>query len=131
MPRRLMHNGTMPADSWHHEVYKGGKVYYPGETIIHRSRDTYGDLVVTEGALVRALYFGNEKRQSAMFLQHPGLLVLEYTQAMMLCLLFSREPKRIFSLGLGGGSIAKFLLRACPSAQIDVVELRRSVIRPG
>lgn len=102
---------------------------YPGEKIIHRSRDEHGDLVVTESALVRSLYFGNEKRQSAMFLQHSGLLVMEYTQAMMLSLLFRRKPEKVFCLGLGGGSIVKFMLRASPGALIDVVELREMVIQ--
>ena len=104
-------------------------VQYPGEKIIHRSRDEFGDLVVTESALVRSLYFGNEKRQSAMFLQHSGLLVMEYTQAMMLALLFRRKPEKVFCLGLGGGSIAKFILRASPRVILDVVELREMVIR--
>ena len=102
---------------------------YPGEKIIHRSRDEHGDLVVTESALVRSLYFGNEKRQSAMFLQHSGLLVMEYTQAMMLSLLFQRKSEKVFCLGLGGGSIAKFMLRASPEVRVDVVELREMVIR--
>lgn len=101
---------------------------YPGERTIHKSRDEFGDLVVTESNLLRTLYFGNEKRQSAMFLRHSSLLALEYTQVMMLSLLFQRHPNRIFCLGLGGGSIMKFLLRACPRANIDVVELRQRVI---
>lgn len=101
---------------------------YPGEKIIFKASDEYGDIVVTEGTMLRALYFGNEKRQSAMFLQHSGLLVLDYSQVMMLSLLFRRQPARVFCVGLGGGSIMKFLQRACPQSHIDVVELRSKVI---
>jgi spermidine synthase len=104
-------------------------MYFPGETIIHRSRDIYGDIVITDSALLRTLYFGNEKRQSAMYLQHPGLLVMDYTQAMMMSLIFKRRPKQVLCVGLGGGSLPKFLLRACPEVTIDVVELREKVIQ--
>lgn len=104
-------------------------MHYPGEKIIHCSRDQFGEIIVTDGDLLRTLYFGNEKRQSAMFLEHPGLLVMDYTQAMMLSLLFQRHPRKVFCLGLGGGSLVKFLLRACPSVSIDVVELRQRVIQ--
>jgi len=111
------------------ENYTCVEMQYSGESILFRGRDAFGELVVTEGALVRTLYFGNEKRQSAMFLQHAGLLVLEYTQVMMLSLIFNRQPHRVFCLGLGGGSIPKFLLRACHVSQVDVVELRQAVIQ--
>jgi spermidine synthase len=99
------------------------------ETIIHKSQDEFGDIVVADGMLLRTLYFGNLNKQSCMYINHSSLLVLEYTQAMMLSLLFSRNPKRILIIGLGGGSLCKFFLRHCPLSHIDVVEIRPRVIR--
>ncbi|MDH5300552.1 MAG: methyltransferase [Gammaproteobacteria bacterium] len=101
----------------------------PGEHIIHQSRDAYGDLVVTDTEIYRHLYFGSISKQSSLLLQQPDMLVLRYTQAMAISVLFNSRPQRILLLGLGGGSLAKFLLNACPQATIDAVELRQSVIR--
>lgn len=105
-------------------------MFYPGENIVHRSRDDFGDLMIADSEHLRSLYFGTEKRQSSMLLKHPGTLVLEYTRVMMLSLFLLREPpKRILLFGMGGGSIPKFLLKLFPKCHIDVVELRSSVIK--
>lgn len=99
------------------------------ETIIHRSQDEFGEIVVADGVLLRTLYFGNLNKQSCMYIGHPSLLVLDYTQAMTLSLLFSRNPKRILIVGLGGGSLCKFFMRYSPNCQLDAVEIRPQVIR--
>ncbi|MEJ2344638.1 MAG: fused MFS/spermidine synthase [Gammaproteobacteria bacterium] len=62
-----------------------------------------------------------------MYLHAPERLVLPYTRAMMSFLLFVPDPKRILMIGLGGGSMAKFLLHTLPHCQFDVVERSRPV----
>lgn len=99
------------------------------ERIIHRSRDAFGDLIVADSSRFRTLYFGTQCKQSTCFLAHPELLVLRYTQAMASVLAFNPHPKRALLLGLGGASMAKFLLRACPDVIVDAVELREAVIK--
>lgn len=94
---------------------------YPGK-LIHRSRDGDLPLEVFDDGCTRALYFGTAARQSAMYLHAPEQLVLPYTRAMMSFLLFTPEPTRILMIGLGGGSMAKFLLRTLPYCQLEVVE---------
>ncbi len=97
-------------------------------TVIHKNRDTFGELIVAESGLVRSLYFGKRSVQSSMFIDFPDDLVLYYSRAIMSALIFNRYPKRALIIGLGGGSLVKFLLRACPDCRITVVELRQKVI---
>ncbi len=100
---------------------------YRGQ-LVHRHRSPDGVIEVVENQLTRSLHFGDSTRQSAMFLYHPAVLVLEYTQTMMACLLFNPRPRRALLLGLGGGSLAKFLLHHFPECHIDAVEPARDVV---
>jgi len=98
------------------------------EILIHKSSDDFGELHVKEKGLIRTLYFGNDKKQSCVFLPDPAVLVLQYAQAITSALLFDVNPKKILLVGLGGGSILQYLMKVCPKSKIDVVELRSSVI---
>jgi len=99
-----------------------------GEQLIHKSRDDFGELHIKDDGLIRTLYFGNEKKQTCTFLPDPSVLILQYAQAMTSLLLFEQAPEKILLVGLGGGSMLHFLRKACPESQIDVIELRQSVI---
>jgi spermidine synthase len=66
--------------------------------------------------------------QSVMRHDDPDALCLAYTRKMMTFLLFNAEPRRIFLLGLGGGSLAKFCYRHLPGAQITVLEIDPNVL---
>lgn len=66
--------------------------------------------------------------QSCMRLADPDELVLDYTRTMMGALLFNPQPKRVLMIGLGGGSMVKYLHRHVPSAHITVVEISQAVI---
>lgn len=83
--------------------------------------------VVTRGDY-RTLEFAPGDVQSEMRLSRPWALVLAYTRAMMCFALFVPRPRHIVMVGLGGGSLAKFCLRAFPHARITVIELRADVI---
>ena len=58
---------------------------------------------------VRSLYLGSDTIQSSMRLSDPDALELAYARGMMMFLLFHAVPKDVLILGLGGGSIAKFI----------------------
>ena len=77
---------------------------------------------------VRFLRLGGSAVQSAMRLNAPHQLELEYTRAMMGFLLFQRDPRDIALVGLGGGSLAKFLHRHLPACRIAAVELHVEVV---
>jgi len=98
-------------------------------TIIHRSRDSHGTVEVVDDGYTRSLHFGNAVRQSATYLSRPADLVLPYTRAMMSSLLFMTSPSKVLLIGLGGGSIAKFLLHHFPHCTIVAVELRELVVK--
>ncbi len=99
---------------------------YQGE-VIHQSQDQFGDIEVVEDSLYRSLHFGTEAKQSSMLRRDPTQLALSYTRAMCAALLFHQTPKRVLLVGLGGGSLAKFLLQHFPYCHIDAVEFRPEV----
>ena len=77
---------------------------------------------------MRQLHVGGEAIQSAMRLEDPWALELDYTRCMMAFLLFHPAPRRAFMIGLGGGSLAKFLHRRFPGLRTHVVEHDERVI---
>jgi spermidine synthase len=85
-------------------------------------------LVVSEERGVRHLHVGGEAIQSAMRLEDPFALELDYTRCMMAFLLFHPEPRRALMIGLGGGSLAKFFHRRLAGLRTRVVEYDERVI---
>jgi len=86
------------------------------------------DLVVSEERGVRHLHVGGEAIQSAMRLDDPFALELDYTRCMMAFLLFHPQPRRALMIGLGGGSLAKFFHRRIHGLLTHVVEYDDRVI---
>lgn len=79
----------------------------------------------------RSLYFSPHCVQSRMRLNNPWALDLLYTRKAMSFLLFQPKPQDILMLGLGGGSIAKYVHRHLPYSQVDAVEVDANVIALG
>jgi spermidine synthase len=77
---------------------------------------------------VRTLHVGGEAIQSAMRIDDPHALALDYTRCMMAFLLFHPEPRDALMIGLGGGSLAKFFFRHLRRARTRVVELDGRVV---
>jgi spermidine synthase len=77
---------------------------------------------------VRTLHVGGEAIQSAMRLEDPFALALDYTRCMMSFLLFHPEPREALMIGLGGGSLAKFFHRRLRGTRVRVVELDPRVV---
>lgn len=83
---------------------------------------------ISEDGGVRLLHVGGQAIQSAIRLGSPDTLELDYTRAMMAFLLFLPEPEDILMIGLGGGSIARFVRRRMATSRITVIEIRAEVI---
>ncbi|MDX1434699.1 MAG: fused MFS/spermidine synthase [Gammaproteobacteria bacterium] len=83
---------------------------------------------VREDGRTRWLSYVGGAVQSRMDLAAPERLVLPYTRAMMAALLFVEAPATITLLGLGGGSLARYLHHAFPRAHLTVVERDAAVI---
>lgn len=101
---------------------------YQGE-VIATLHDELGPLEVVEDGHTRSLHFGTDAKQSSMLLRDPIQLALSYTRAMSCALLLCEAPRRFLLIGLGGGSLAKFLLHHFPQCHIDAVEYRPEVLR--
>ena len=80
---------------------------------------------VSEKAGVRYLHFSDEWIQGAMRIQRPNALELAYTREMMAGLLFRDAPwpRNALLIGLGAGSLVKFLYHKLPETHITVVEI--------
>lgn len=96
--------------------------------LVHATRDADGLIEVIDDADTRSLYFGTRARQSSMRLADPLALPLAYTRNMLAALLFKPQPRRILLIGLGGGSLARFLHGHLPESRIDCVESRPAVV---
>src|SRR5262245_39697853 len=83
---------------------------------------------VSESRGVRTLHLGGEAIQSALRLSAPDRLELAYTRAMMAFLLFAPAPREILMVGLGGGSVARFVHEHLLRTRITVVELNAKVV---
>jgi spermidine synthase len=66
--------------------------------------------------------------QSRMILSDPTALDLEYSRAMMAFLLLEPQPQSVLMIGLGGGSLPKYVHQHWPQADITVVEINPHVI---
>lgn len=83
---------------------------------------------VTESRGIRQLQLGTQAIQSAMRISRPWDLELAYTRAMMAFLLFRAGPEEVLMVGLGGGSLAKFIRKHRPATRITAVEISPQVV---
>ena len=83
---------------------------------------------VVEERGMRVLHLGSQAIQSAMRLTRPWDLELAYTRAMMGFLMFNSTPQEVLMIGLGGGSLAKFIRKQRPQTRITAVEIDPRVI---
>lgn len=89
------------------------------------------DIDISEEAGVRYLHFGSDWVQGAMRIARPWSLELDYTREMMTALLLRPEsnwPRNALLIGLGAGSLTKFLYRNRPQTRLTVVEIEPSVV---
>lgn len=85
-------------------------------------------VAVSDARGVRTLHVGGEAIQSAMRIDDPFALALDYTRCMMTFLLFCPAPREALMIGLGGGSLPKFFYRRFKETSVRVVELDPRVV---
>jgi len=96
-----------------------------------RIRESGADIesvYVSEKFGVRALHIGSDTIQSAMRIARPDELEISYTRSMMAFLLFNPDPREVLMMGLGGGSLAKFIYHRLPRARTVAVEINPRVV---
>ena len=97
------------------------KVLFEKDSFYHRIR-------VQEDEEARYLYF-DQVLQSAMNLNDPTALRLNYSLYASLGLAFRPDAKKTLIIGLGGGSIPKKYQKEFPALEIDVAEIDPEVIQ--
>ena len=82
---------------------------------------------------VRTLLFvrddGSEVVESRMDMEAPHRLLLSYSQVMFASYFFRPHPQDVLVVGLGGGSMVRFLQHHEPELNIDVLEIDPVIVR--
>ena len=92
-----------------------------GEALTELSVDG-NHLQVRQDNLFRWLCYRGGMAQSAMLRERPADLLLSYTRAMMAFMLLVKDPRSVLVVGLGGGSLVKFMHQHLPRARITAVD---------
>jgi spermidine synthase len=95
---------------------------------IHKSVRDDSIVEVTETGGVRSLHLGTATIQSSMKVKAPFDLELAYTRGMMGFLLFSDKVKNVLTIGLGGGSVPKYIWQHCPEINQTIIEITPQII---
>ena len=100
------------------------------DDVIYRAQSDFNTIVVTEDSQgIRTLRFAEHgARQSVVKLDDPDYIALPYAKAIQVGLALPEHPKRVLIVGLGGGTIPRFLRHHFPELAIDVVELDPAVV---
>jgi spermidine synthase len=85
-------------------------------------------IAVSESRGVRTLHVGGDAIQSAMRVDDPFALALDYTRCMMAFLLFHPQPREALMIGLGGASLPKFFHKNLRKTKVRAVELDPRVV---
>jgi spermidine synthase len=93
-----------------------------------RNQSEHDPIEISEKDGVRFLHLGGHAVQSAMRLRDPVRLELEYTRAMFMCVLFNAPLNDVGLIGLGGGSIAKFIHHHLPETRLTAIEINPGVV---
>ena len=85
-------------------------------------------VTISEERGLRLMHLGDDAIQSRMRLDRPDELSLAYTRAMLGGLMFMPRARDFLMIGLGGGSLAKFIHRRLPRARVTAVEINAQVL---
>lgn len=95
---------------------------------IHKSVRDDSVVEVSETNGIRSLHLGTVTIQSSMKVKDPFALELTYTRGMMGFLLFSDAVKNVLTIGLGGGSVPKYIYANCLDISQTIVEINPQII---
>ena len=101
---------------------------FPHGWRIRKPADDDESVYISEKFGVRTLHIGSDTVQSAMRIARPHDLEVSYTRSMMAFLLFKPAPREVLMVGLGGGSLTKFIYHRLPRSRIVAVEVNPRVV---
>lgn len=100
----------------------------PERTVIHRGHWNNHLVEIIDYGGERTLYFAGNVLQSSMSLSSPEKLVLSYTRYMMASLLIDDAPERVLVIGVGAGSLLRFIRHYLPECRIDGIDNSQTII---
>jgi spermidine synthase len=110
-----------------------GAIHYdpfPNEEVVVSVESRYQTLYLTRKGPIQVLRAGSFKDySSAMDVSDPHRQVLEYTAMMMVGLGYVEQPRNALVVGLGGGTVTKYLRRYYPQLRIVNVEFDEEVLK--
>ena len=107
-----------------------GVVYMPEDR--EEVFSEFSHIRIEQLGTVRTLFFvrddGTAVVESRMDIARPQNLLVPYTQSMFASHFLLPEPEHVLIIGLGGGSMVRFLEHHQPEVRIDTVEIDPTVI---
>ena len=103
-----------------------------GNTVVHKEKSLYQNIVVTEKAGKRCLVFSvkrQQKNQTCIDINDPTRIVFPYVRMIFAGLLVNPEPSRGLMIGMGGGTISSVLTSIYPDLTLDLVEVDQAVVK--
>jgi spermidine synthase len=101
-------------------------------TLVHEVQSPYSHIQVYDTGGRRALYFGGEEGgrvvETLMDLREPHVLQHGYIRAAMVGFLYRPGAESCLLIGLGGGSMVRFMNHHFASLRLDVVELDPAMV---
>ena len=101
----------------------------PPGSILYRDHWNGRLLEIIENGDNRSLYFGGSVLQSTMSMSKPHRLALSYTRYMMATLLFMNPPCRVLLIGVGAGSLIRFIHHHFPRCAVDGVDASSRILK--
>ena len=99
-----------------------------GGRLLDAARDELGLVEVVQHGERRSLHFGSAIEQSSHVPDAPDWLQFDYTRLLLLATAFPEVVDDVLLLGLGAGTVARYLLRhRDDSLRLDAVEYREAV----
>ena len=107
-----------------------GVAALPAEGIDIETR--FSKVHLQDVGLQRSMFFvrddGSFALQSRLNFARPDLLVLPYSRVMFASYLFVPAPSRVLMVGIGGGSMVRYLERRDPELRIDAVDIDPEIV---
>jgi spermidine synthase len=100
--------------------------------LVHEVRSEYSHIQVYDSGGRRAIYFGGVEGprvvETVIDLRQPHGLQHEYARAAMTAFLYRPDAASCLLVGLGGGSMVRFINHHFPDLRLDVVELDPAMV---
>jgi len=101
-----------------------------GPRVVFDETSRFGRVLVIDEGRRRVMRFGSPagSEQSAVELDNPRAVPLEYVRYALLGLAHQGRPRRMLMVGLGGGTFSTLVHRAMPEMTIDAIEIDPVVV---